>query len=136
MPKPESGLAFVSSLAARVRALPNRKRIVFPEAGDPRVIAAATRLASEGLIEPILIGDPGGIRGIRYQSASGSDYSRLYFERRRAKGITETEAAEIAARPLYYAALMVAAGHADGFVGGASNTTADTVRAALHCIGT
>ena len=63
-------------------------------------------------------------------------YARLYFERRRAKGITEMEAAEIARNPLYTAALMVAAGDADGFVGGAVNTTAETVRAALHCIGT
>jgi phosphate acetyltransferase len=42
---------------------------------------------------------------------------------------------ESAQRPLYFAALMVAAGHADGTVGGAANTTGDTVRAALHCIG-
>ena len=37
--------------------------------------------------------------------------------------------------PLYQAALMVASGAADGMVGGAANTTADTVRAALQCIG-
>ena len=30
---------------------------------------------------------------------------------------------------------MVAAGDADGFVGGAANSTGDTVRAALHSIG-
>jgi phosphate acetyltransferase len=45
------------------------------------------------------------------------------------------EAAAIAPRPLYFATLMVAAGDADGFVGGAANTTAETVRAALHSIG-
>jgi phosphate acetyltransferase len=49
--------------------------------------------------------------------------------------VTEVEAAEIAKRPLFHAALMVAAGDADGFVGGASNTTGETVRAALHAIG-
>jgi Phosphotransacetylase len=63
-------------------------------------------------------------------------YARLYFERRRAKGVTEVEAEQISSRPLYFAALMVAAGDADGFVGGAANTTAETVRASLHCIGT
>ena len=46
-----------------------------------------------------------------------------------------TEAVEAARQPLYTAALMVAAGDADGFVGGATNTTAETVRATLHCIG-
>jgi phosphate acetyltransferase len=59
----------------------------------------------------------------------------LYYERRRAKGITQVEAAEIAKRPLYFASLMVAAGDADGSVGGAVNSTAETVRAALHAVG-
>jgi phosphate acetyltransferase len=45
------------------------------------------------------------------------------------------EAAEMARKPLYFAALMVAAGDADGSVGGAANSTAETVRAALHCVG-
>ena len=36
---------------------------------------------------------------------------------------------------MYFAAAMVRAGDADGFVGGATTTTADTVRAAIHCIG-
>ncbi len=45
------------------------------------------------------------------------------------------EAMETARRPLYRAALMVAAGDADGAVGGAVNTTAESVRAGLQCIG-
>ena len=59
----------------------------------------------------------------------------IYFDRRRAKGISPAEAEEIARRPLYRAALMVAAGDADGAVGGAVSTTAETARAALQCIG-
>jgi phosphate acetyltransferase len=49
--------------------------------------------------------------------------------------MTQAEAAQLAARPLYFSCLMVAAGDADGFVGGAVNSTGDTVRAALHSIG-
>jgi phosphate acetyltransferase len=41
----------------------------------------------------------------------------------------------MARKPLYHAGLMVAAGDADGAVAGAVNTTAETVRAALHTIG-
>ena len=52
-----------------------------------------------------------------------------------AAGVIDAFKAEIARRPLYFAALMVAAGEADGTVGGAANTTAETVRAALHCVG-
>ena len=44
--------------------------------------------------------------------------------------------ARIAVRdPLYYGNLLVREGTADGSVAGATNTTAHTVRAALHCIG-
>ena len=132
---PESAQAFVAAQAAKVRSLPKKKRIVFPEGGDARVIAAASRLASEGLVDPILIGTPGGAAGVAYATVGDKDYSGLYYERRRAKGITQVEAQAVASKPLYHAALMVAAGDADAFVGGAANTTGETVRAALHCIG-
>jgi phosphate acetyltransferase len=62
-------------------------------------------------------------------------YAALYYERRRAKGITQIEAGETARKPLYFASLMVGAGDADGSVGGAVNSTAETVRAALHAVG-
>jgi phosphate acetyltransferase len=113
---------------AELRHRGRKPRLVFPEGSDPRVREAAARLQADRLIEPVLIEEPGA--GARQKA-----YAALYFERRRAKGITEVEAAAIARQPLYQAALMVAAGDADGFVGGAANTTAETVRAALHCIG-
>ena len=62
-------------------------------------------------------------------------YAQIYYERRRAKGVSLDESREIARRLLYFAALSVAAGDADGTVGGAANTTGETVRAALHAIG-
>src|SRR5687768_13253909 len=116
MQMPESARGFVAGQVAKVRALPKKKRIVFPEGADPRVISAVTRLASENLVTPVVIGDPGGISGVKYVQSNPETYSRLYFERRRAKGITEIEAREISSKPLYYAALMVAAGDADAFV--------------------
>ena len=48
---------------------------------------------------------------------------------------TEVEAQKRLENPMYFAAAMVSAGDADGFVGGAATTTADTVRAAIQCIG-
>jgi len=120
----ESATLFLAGLTERLRRLP-RKRIVFAEGSDPRVQSAADRLRREGLIEPILLD----------KDLREGKYADIYYSRRRAKGITQMEAGEIAAKPLYRAALMVAAGDADGAVGGAVNTTAETVRAALHCIG-
>jgi len=122
---PESATLFLARQVERLRRIPKRKRIVFPEGGDPRVQAAAARLSKERLIDPILlIGD-----------SDSSKYAALYLERRRCKGVTQMEAEQVARNPLYQAALMVGAGDADGAVGGAVNTTAETVRAALHCIG-
>jgi phosphate acetyltransferase len=131
MPLPESAAAFLAAQVERLRQVQPQRRIVFPEGDDPRVKTAADRLQREGLLTPILLT---GSSGVSAQDAR--KYARLYFERRRAKGLTEMEAAEVAKRPLYTAALMVAAGDADGFVGGAVNSTAETVRAAFHTIGT
>lgn len=124
MPLPETAQRFLHQQIEQVRALRPRRRIVFPEGADPRVLAAADRLRREELLEPILVNGPQDDR-----------YWRLYYERRRAKGVTELEARALSRTPLFYASLMVAAGDADGFVGGAANTTADTVRAAFHCVG-
>ncbi len=127
---PESAVAFLAAQADRLRRLKPKRRIVFPEGDDPRVQAAAERLEREALLTPVLLKPGDTVAGTEARR-----YGKLYFERRRAKGVTEVEAEEIARRPLYRAALMVAAGEVDGFVGGAVNTTAETVRAALHCIG-
>ncbi len=121
---PESATLFLARQIERLRHYP-RKRIVFPEGADPRVQSAAARLRAEGLVEPILLEG----------ESDNPNYAEFYHHRRQAKGITNVEAAAIAKRPLYHAAIMVATGDADGAVGGAVNTTAETVRAALHAIG-
>jgi phosphate acetyltransferase len=138
MPVPESAAAFMSGLIARARPL--QKRIVFPEGADPRVQEAAERLAREGIVQPVLIGPKASIPGVKFVDPAASSnvgkYAGLLYERRRSRGMTQIEAEQIAVKPLYFAALMVSAGDADGSVGGVAHTTADTVRAALHAVGT
>jgi len=126
----ETAASFLACKRELLRQVNPRPRIVFPEGEDPRVQAAAARLLDEGLVTPILLKPNGSL-----SEQEARRYARLYFDRRRDKGINEAEALEIACKPLYSAALMVAAGDADGFAGGAANTTAETVRAALHSIG-
>src|SRR5690349_16503062 len=134
-PIPESATRFMSGLIERARKL--KRTIAFPEGTDPRVLAAAARLAREGVVKPVLIGAqpaaaPEGVTFVDpTRSPKLNQYAALYYERRRAKGVTQVEAAEIAKRPLYFASLMVGTGDADGSVGGAVNSTAETVRAAL-----
>jgi len=136
---PESARLYMSGLVERARRL--QKTIVFPEGSDPRVREAAARLARDGVVKPVLLGPrpPDVAAGVTFvepaHAAALEKYAAIYYERRRARGIAQVEALEIARQPLYFAALMVNAGDADGSVGGAANTTAETVRAALHCIG-
>ena len=63
------------------------------------------------------------------------EFARYLHERRAAKGMSLDVALDTVTDPLYFSSLMVATGAADASVGGAVRTTADTVRAALHCIG-
>jgi phosphate acetyltransferase len=132
------------------RALAYPQRIVLPEGEDDRVIQAAARAAAEGYAKPTLLGRADAIRasaarlgakldGIEILDPASSprvdSYAQIYLERRRARGTALEDARETARKPLYFAALRVAAGEADGCVGGAANSTPDTVRAALHSIG-
>ena len=138
----------MEKIRARARARP--QRIVLPEGEDPRVITAAAAVMGEGFAKITLLGrkqiigsiaaDLGAsLEGVAIEDPAASPRAetcaQIYYERRRSHGATLEEAREIARKPLYFAALSVAAGDADGSVGGATNTTAETVRAALHAIG-
>ncbi len=124
---PESAREWFAQLAERLRQLDRKPRIVFPEGDDARVRQAADRLTKDELVEPVLLSSrTGGVP---------PEYARYLYNRRKSKGLTERQSEELAGTNLYTAAIMVATGDADGLVGGAAHTTADTVRAAFHCIG-
>jgi phosphate acetyltransferase len=135
-------------LKSKARAYP--QRIVLPEGEDERVIRAAAQVTAERYARITLLGSAKNIRaaadrtslqldGIEIldplTSSSVNTYAEIYLERRSSRGVTHEEAQETARKPLYFAALSVAAGDADSTVGGARNSTSDTVRAALHSIG-
>ncbi len=140
MSLPETAVAFMAKHRERLRSARAKARIVFPEGDDGRVLAAAGQLAAEGLLQPILIGRPPASppAGVTFIDPCTSPLTRKYatllHERRRARGVTQLEACELAAQRLYFAALMVAAGDAEGTVGSAVHTTAETVRAVIHSI--
>src|SRR3954447_17986170 len=101
---PESALRFLERQIERVRRLPKRKRIVFPEGDDPRIRAAAQRLAEERLVDPVLLGTApkpaAGAKLINPATCPDAEkYAAIFLERRRAKGVTQIEAAEIARSP-------------------------------------
>jgi phosphate acetyltransferase len=134
----------------RTRARVSPQHIVLFEGEEDRTLEAARLIENDKLGSLTLLGDVNKINsrlqvlGIRLQSAQLLDpgagpkleeYAQRLYERRKAKGMTPEQALAAARLPRNYAALMVSAGDADGSVGGALNTTADTVRAALLGIG-
>lgn len=134
----------------RARAAANPKTIYLPESEDDRTIEAASILHGRGLAKVGLVGDPNKIqmrieRGgwawgdIPIVDPSMDDnrhtYVEEFFKLRRHKGLTMDQAKAQLKDPLYYANMMVRTGRADGTVAGATNTTAHTVRSALHCLG-
>jgi len=113
-------------------------------------VQAAERCARDGIAKITLIGDEEKIReaartiganlnGVEILnhriSADFGKVATLYHELRRAKGVTLEEAEQTVKDALFYGNLLVKLGKADGSVAGATNTTAHTVRAALHCVG-
>ena len=127
-----------------------KKRIVFPEATDERVLTAAGRLAEEDLMTPVLIGKESDIK--RKAGEFGVDTSKCkiidpinyekmkqmiteFIEIRKGKA-TQEEAQEILKTENYFGTMLVQMGEADGLVSGAVNSTSDTVRPALQIIKT
>ena len=132
------------------RAQEQPKHIVLPEGGDDRTLLAAASLVAKRLTQVTLIGPADNLHrraeglGIRldgcqimdHRSHSELDACRQeYFRLRRHKGLTEAEAEKALQDPLYFANMLVRRGKAHGSIAGATNTTAHTVRAALHCLG-
>ena len=134
------------------RAKANRQRIVLPEGDEPRTLEAANILLRDKIADLILIGDPEKILGMAAEKgyefikeakivdplrdAKMPEYAKLLFELRKAKGMTEEEAAKKAQDPLYLGCLMIKAGDADGELAGARGTTADTIRPAFQILKT
>ena len=131
-----------------VRAAAVGGRVVLAEGHDPRIIEAAADLASRGVCEVTVL-CPADSRNEQHDELAAvgvevvdpatdprrDELAEYLLKRREGKGMTGELALQAVEDPLYFASLLVAVGQADASVGGAVRTTADTVRAALHCIG-
>ena len=131
-------MSFLQSLHERAAAHP--RRILFPEAGDPRTQEAVRALRTRGVVEPVLVGTVAdAIAGIELidvaDPALVAEVAEQIFSIRSPKGMTREEAEGHAATPLLIADALVRWGRADGCVAGAVHTSSDVIRAALWLIG-
>ena len=114
------------------------KRLVLPEGDDERIVAAAARLADEGIAHPILLAEKAAGHGaIEMLDPARSDrldaYARLYLTQR--SNTSERVAARIVARPLFHAGMMVRAGDADAMIAGVAHPTARVIEAGMMTVG-
>ena len=136
----------------RERAKVNPKTIVLPEGEEPRMVKATKTIIVEGFAKIILLGREEKIKLIAEElnvelpdtieiinpedSDKISKYADSYFELRKHKGLSRDEALNFLKNPLYFGALMVYQGDADGLVAGSINATGDVFRPALQTIKT
>jgi phosphate acetyltransferase len=138
----------VSVIQDKARKL--KGRIVLPEGTEERTVQAARKLQSDGICVPILLGDGDQIRTLCQKYMINPDkietidpakdsmfdfYVDDYYRLRKEKGMTPEQAKITLANTLFFGAMMVRHGRADGSVAGAMNNTGDVLRAAIQCIG-
>ena len=126
------------------------RKIVFTEGTDPRILEASARLLSGTFLTPILIGNEQeilaaaeeagfNIRGaIIIDPETYEDMEAMVarmVELRKGK-MTADECRAMLKKGNYFGTMLVAMGEADALLGGATYSTADTVRPALQLVKT
>ena len=126
------------------------RKIVFTEGTDPRILEASARLLSGTFLTPVLIGKEADIQaaaedcGFNIRGAIIVDpetYENMdamvekMVQLRKGK-MTEEECRAALKKGNYFGTMLVAMGEADALLGGATYSTADTVRPALQLIKT
>ena len=142
------GLNLLNEIKEKASAL--KKTIVLPESHDERVLKAAEILTKEKIVSVITLGNEDIIRsdaerlgvdltGVRIidpsKSDKLSDFTNIFFNLRKHKGITIELARETVAKDLFFGAMMVREGMADGSVAGSTASTGDVMRAGIQCVG-
>ncbi len=138
----------LEKLVEKLKASP--KRIVFTEGTDARILEASARLLKDGFLTPVLVGEPGAVKaaadkggfdiaGAEIVDPAAYDGMDKMVETmvalRRGK-MTEEECRTALQKGNYFGTMLVKMGEADCLLGGATYSTADTVRPALQLIKT
>ncbi len=122
------------------------RKIVYTEGNDPRILESAARLKKDGFLTPILVGKPEEVKAVAAEKGfdiegleiiDPATYEKMdemvdmMVELRKGK-LTADEAREMLQSGNYFGTMLVKMGEADALLGGATYSTADTVRPALR----
>lgn len=144
-------MTFIEEVKERARK--SIKTIILPEAEDIRILEATQTILKEKFANIILIGkeeeilkkakennlDIANAEIINPEtSAKRKEYSKILYELRKNKGMTEEQADKLILDPVYFGMVMVKDEEtkADGLVSGAIHSTSDTLRPALQILKT
>ena len=134
----------------REKASKAKKTIILPESHDERVLRAAEKLINEKTVSVITLGDEDRIHkdakrldvdltGVRIinptTSDKLSDFTNIFFNLRKHKGVTIEQSRSTVQQDLFFAAMMVKENMVDASVAGSASATADVMRAGIQCIG-
>ena len=126
------------------------RKIVFTEGTDPRILEASARLLSGTFLTPILVGNEAEIRSAAEEAGFNIRGAEIYdpenyekmdamvekmVELRKGK-MTADECRAMLKKGNYFGTMLVSMGIADALLGGATYSTADTVRPALQLVKT
>ncbi len=139
---------FMDTLIETLRKQP--KTIVFPEGPDYRIVEAASRLNQDSFLKPILVGNPAEVQATAKERGMNIDGIEIIdpatypemdamvekmVELRKGK-MTPEDCRAALSKSNYFGTMLVKMGKADALLGGATYSTADTVRPALPLIKT
>ncbi len=136
------------NLVATLKA--NKRRIVFTEGSDARILEAATRLKKDEILDSILVGNVDEVKAAAAQGGFDIEGMEIIdpatfdkFDEMVAKMVelrkgkmTEEQCRAALSKGNYFGTMLVKMGYADALLGGATYSTADTVRPALQIIKT
>ena len=135
------------------RAKRDPQRIVLAEGHDVKVLKAAQTVAEQGIAKPILLGLPEKIAVIaeefgldltgceiidarcKSSEEKRNHFGQMFFDKRKRKGLTLSEAKKLMRERNYFAAGMLEAGLADAVISGLTRNYPDTIRPALQVVG-
>lgn len=127
------------------------KKIVLPEGQDPRVVIAANKIVADNIAEVVVLGSDeeiakscseAGIDDVKFEkldylkSDLMNSYCEIFCEIRKKKNMTMDKAVLYMENRIFFGAMMIREGDADGMVAGSIASTADMLRASFMVIGT
>ncbi|MBD63658.1 MAG: NADP-dependent malic enzyme [Halobacteriovoraceae bacterium] len=143
--------SFMRSIRSRL-SRKDKKKIVFAEGNNTRILRAVSILYEEGKIEPILLGQKDVIEermeklGLSFlkdniqiirpsESEHFKDYYHMYHHERKRKGATLSLSEDLIRRGNYFGSMMVKQGHAHGMITGATQNYPDCFKPMMRVLG-